>query len=307
MFGKRVSPSQPAFSQIMHNHTMPSKYHTQILTLLLAFLANPPLAAQEPPSADDDGSSEQVEDSDEAFRRRMELEDARRRDPSYTTPLGKQQKEQEKIDELPPASRENIRDQLVGIIMEEGQWEPSDALEEYPYEPTAAAREDADLMRQEQEAWDEQIEKYHEREAAAFGAYRTPPGNPGGTDGQPGESGTERGEAGGSGQAGQAGSAGSYAPYTADRSADEDEVSTAGAQQSALDFLRGAQGPASADPAVAARGSAAAETESARSPAAPAEAVPVRDLPGVIAIEDLDKLEGVEEQDPGDDAEPPPG
>ena len=39
-------------------------------------------------------------------------------------------------------SRDNIRDQLVDVIMENGEWEPKDALEEYPYQPTATAQSD---------------------------------------------------------------------------------------------------------------------------------------------------------------------
>ena len=49
---------------------------------------------------------------------------------------------------------------------------------------------DPELMQQEQEAWDEQIEKYHKREAAAFGTYIGPvpgPGNPEGAEGQDGQ------------------------------------------------------------------------------------------------------------------------
>ncbi|MGD8580396.1 MAG: hypothetical protein PVI46_13760, partial [Lysobacterales bacterium] len=149
--------------------------------------------------ADEDSSSQQVEESDEAFRRRMELEDARRRNSGYAIPTDTTKPKQEKLDKLPPESRENIRDQLVDIIVENGEWEPSDALKDYPYQPTAAAKKDRELLEQEQAAWDEQVQKYHEREAAAFGAYRGPvpgPGNP------TGEQGSGKEGAGGPGSAG---------------------------------------------------------------------------------------------------------
>lgn len=306
----------------MHNPTMRSMHWSLLLVAVLVTLASRPAAAQDPGSADDDASSERVEESDESYRRRMELEDARHRDPGYTSPAGTQQKKQEKIDALPPASRDHIRDQLVDIILEDGEWEPMDALEEYPYEPSAAAQADDGLLKREQAAWDEQIEKYHEREAAAFGAQRSAAGAPGeggaeadpeadpeahskanseGAGGKPGGAGSADGEAG------QPGARASYSPSAADRRDAEDEPGTAGAQQSALDFLRGQQGGAARVPGETdgrdEKSSAEAESESeseAENPAA-------REIPGIIAIEDLDKLEGAEAGDAAgerDDSEP---
>src|SRR5512134_2970188 len=131
------------------------------LSLTLA-VSLPPALAQDPPADDDaDGSSQQVEESDEEFRRRMELEDARTRDLGFPTPAASPPEDLEKIDKLPEKSRDNIRDQLIDVIVENGEWEPFDALREYPYEPTAAAQAEPDLLQQEQEAWDEQIRKYH--------------------------------------------------------------------------------------------------------------------------------------------------
>ena len=75
---------------------------------------------------------------------------ARQRDLGYTLPPETYAQQQEKIDKLPQESRDNIRDQLVDIIVEDGDWEPSDALKDYPYEPTAAARADPELMQREQ-------------------------------------------------------------------------------------------------------------------------------------------------------------
>lgn len=302
---------------MVHNPFM----RTLLLCLLLWLVPTLALAQATTP-ADREGSSEQVEESDEAFRRRMELEDARRRDPGYTPPAASQQKALEKIDKLPAESRDNIRDQLVDIIMENGEWEPSDVLAEYPYEPTAAAQADSELMQQEQEAWDEQVEKYHQREAEAFGAYRGAPPGPGAPGQENGEqSGAAGGESGArdgqGGQSGASGSVGSYDPYEANRSADDDQPSTAGAQQSALDFLRGQAGESSppADPGATGTEEATAQAESlTQADGAPqaetateaaAEATMARETPGIIAIEDLEKLQGTEIPEDDEDSETP--
>jgi hypothetical protein len=312
---------------MMHNPNMQNPLLPFLFALTLA-AGLPAALAQDSPVADEpDDSSRSVEESDEAYRRRMELEDARNRDAGYTVPSAgaSSGKGLEKIDKLPAASRDNIRDQLVDVIMENGEWEPFDALREYPYEPTAAAQAEPKLMQEEQEAWDEQIQKYHEREAAAYGATRGPvpgPGNPegkegGGEDGEQGGGQGEQGEGeqgageqgdgeqggGESGAAGgEAGSAGTYQPYEPNRSPAEDEVSTAGARQSALDFLRGQPGQAQAGAPSAPEAAFQREAEPEADPEADPEAEPqaepepepVLDTRGIIAIEDLDKLEGAD-------------
>ena len=347
---------QQTFSGVMHNPRMNPWLLRLLFSLALAWAALSPLQAQDP--GDEQGSdSSEVEESDEEYRRRMELEDARQRDLGYTLPAPTYAQKQEKLDKLPEESRDNIRDQLVDIIVENGDWQPSDALKEYPYEPTAAAAADPELMQQEQEAWDEQIGKYHKREAAAYGTYLGPapgPGNPDGGEGggQAGE-GSEGSEQGGGQQGGGAGAgaqpgtenggqddsaatAGSYDPYSPNRSRSEEAVSTAGVQQSALEFLKAMQGQGQA-PAPTSTAAAQAQAQSqagsaeagAAAPANPqAAAEPVQadaeeqpaeetspqeaesaseaeqqqstdqsveiDLttPGIIAIKDLEKLEG---------------
>ena len=279
--------------------------------------------------SDEDRSSQQVEESDEAFRRRMELEDARRRNSGYAVPTDTTKPKQEKLDKLPPESRENIRDQLVDIIVENGEWEPSDALKDYPYRPTAAAKQDRDLLEQEQAAWDEQVQKYHEREAAAFGAYRGPvpgPGNPTGEQGSGGNEGAgNAGSAGGGEEETEAGAV-SAAAYQSSHSRPEEETSTAGVSESALDFLKGrtgrppAAGQQGTEAAMAAQSAAAqsaaaqseetvAQTDSTQEAASEEDseaegkqeeaqesrekAVEINlDTPGMLAIDDLDKLRG---------------
>ena len=342
----RDGPVQSQFSGIGHNGIM-SRLPGNLLfwvVLCAAPAALAQVADQDPdqnPVQEADGGSAEVEESDEAYRRRMELEDARQRNLGYTLPPESYAAQQEKIDKLPEESRDNIRDQLIDIIVADGEWEPSDALKEYPYQPTEAALADADLLAREQEAWEEQVDKYHKREAAAFGTYLGPvpgPGNPGGQEG-----GTEAGEAaqgedvaglqqGGGpdgtgdgqegGQEGSSGAAGTYDPSRSRRSESGDEVSTAGTRQSALDFLTGQQGEAQPQPAppTVTAGSEVAAANAPDAPGqpvtpAPADPAPPEanasdqatgtqpadeatqiDLitPGIIAIEDLDKLEGTE-------------
>lgn len=317
---------------MVHNRSMRKSLNSILLALTLAAGLSPALA-QTSPVADETGdSSRSVEESDEAYRRRMELEDARNRDAGYTLPSAgaSSGKGLEKIDKLPAASRDNIRDQLVDIIVENGEWEPFDALREYPYEPTATAQAEPQLMQEEQEAWDEQLLKYHEREAAAYGARRGPvpgPANPGGKDGgeqagaqgeqgdgEQGEgeqgAGDQGGEQGGeqageqSGAAdGKAGSSGTYQPYEPNRSPAEDEVSTAGARQSALDFLRGQPGQAQAETEPEPEAEPEPQSDPQSDPEPDPE--PALDTRGIIAIEDLDKLEGAEAPEEPENSEEP--
>jgi hypothetical protein len=311
-------------------------------SLLLLFGGAALFAQDSEPTVDDDRSSEKVEQKDDSYRQQMELEDARSRDRTYIDNTYTQTGSQEKIDKLPEESRDNIRDQLVDIIVENGEWEPKDALAEYPYTPTASAESDSELKKQEQEAWDEQIEKYHEREAAAFGTHRGPvpgPGNPSGQEGgqqgdgaQPGQQGSGGGGQDGEGKSG-AGSAGTYQPYQSNSSSSDDEISTAGVSESALDFLKGGKGRQQAPPqgaeaeaqaqqqaqqqAQAQKQAADQATEAQQQAQAEAEAqqqmaqeqaaqenteqaqdeqqsteTPELDTRGIIAIRDLDKLEG---------------
>jgi hypothetical protein len=264
---------QQRFRLVAHNRAMIRIRFILAVALALGIAGTASLYAQETePVGDQDGSSERVEQTDEAFRRQMELEDARSKDRTYVDTTYTEKIDQEKIDKLPEGSRDNIRDQLVDVIMENGDWEPKDALEEYPYQPSAEAQSDAELEEQEQEAWDEQIQKYHEREAAAFGSHKGPvpgPGNPTGQEGgeqgegSQGQQGQQGGEQG-SGQGGRDGerdanTAGTYQPGA---SGSEDETSTAGVSESALDFLKsGRTGSQQQNPASSSDMQAQAQSE----------------------------------------------
>ena len=336
-----------------------------ILFAICSTLYTGVVQAQDSASPDDpDSSSEQAEQAEareDAYRKRMELEGSRDQDTFSNTTYTTEAK-QEKIDKLPKESRDNIREQLTDIIIENGQWEPFDALREYPYEPTEAARENPGLREQEQEAWAEQMEKYHQRESSAYGASRPsmpgsesrqaggspdPSGQQGESEGEGEQQGQSQGGAGESqgeegeqgegqdgegeskGEEGQQGSQGSssssassYDPYQPQQNDDPDEISTAGVSENALDFLKARQEQGSGSAGQAASSDEAVEQQQAFSQAedgaengAEDEAATAQQssqdsqqqseseiiIPGIIAIEDLDKLEGLAE--PEDDSE----
>ncbi len=295
------------------------------LLIISATLFTGLVYAQDSSGTDDqENSSEQAEAREDAYRKQMELEGSREQDTFANTTYSTQAK-QEKIDKLPKESRENIRDQLTDIIIENGQWEPFDALREYPYEPSEAAQTDPGLREREEEAWAEQVEKYNQREANAYGASRpSMPGNDAQQDGtspddkgQKGHAGQEQSEAGkpegegeqqgetqggegeSQGEQGQQGSRGStspssassYEPYQPQQNDDNDEISTAGVSESALDFLKARQQSGSSN---------------SGQQASPEQAMDQSEviIPGTIAIEDLDKLEGLTKPEEND-SDPP--
>ena len=300
---------QQRFSLNCHNNFMIDVISRIFLLVISATLYIGVVQAQDNAMPDDQSStSERTEASEDAHRRRMELGGTRDRDTFFNTTYTSQTG-QEKINKLPKESRDNIRDQLTDIIIESGQWEPFDALREYPYEPSEAAQGDPGLREREQEAWAEQVEKYHQREAKAFEANRpsmprtesqqaASQGESEGEGEQQGESRSGEGEA--QDEAGQQGSqgkssssAGSYEPYQSQHNDDADEISTAGVSESALDFLRAKQGQDSSS----AEYGAMTTQQSSQDSQQPSESEFV--IPGTIAIKDLDKLEGMAE--PEDD------
>lgn len=299
---------------MVHNQVMVKKFLILIVSLTLG---SPWLSTAwgqtSTDSGDSDDSSEQVEQREDSYRRQMELEDARSKNRAYVDTTYTESANQEKIDKLPPESRENIRDQLVDIIVENGEWEPSDVFGDYPYQPTEAAEADSELMEQELAAWEEQLEKYHQREAEAFGANRGPvpgPGNPTGQEGG-GQGEGSQGKQGGQQGSNSAASAGTYEPYQPVSTESSDEVSTAGVSESALDFLRGNTAQSQAGGQVQTAGeqadeSSQDETAQVAEQSTPEDAENSEDAQeassseitpnplGIIAIEDLDKLEGTE-------------
>lgn len=214
-----------------------------LLLLLIFLILAPPAgwAQSADPNPDVDvgdeqSSSEYVEESEEAYRRRMELEEANdgaeiiidRSSGTLKVPVG--------MDALPYESRKHLRDELRSVIIENGEWQAEDAQASYPYTPSAAAEKDPELRKQEEEAWGELVSEYHEREAAALAG--------GGRSGQPGGGqGGGQGQGQGQGQQGS-GSRGSGSPASEPPQASQAGSSAAGAgvSQSALEFLKGKQG-----------------------------------------------------------------
>lgn len=238
-------------------------------------------------------SSQQVDEREQNYRKNMELQENRFRDRQAANTTYVSRGAQEKIDQLPPASQENIKDQLRDMIMERREWKPGEDLSDYPYEPSTAARNDARLERQEREAWSEQIQKYQQREAAAYAGEPAPAG-------------------------------GAADPHA-------QETSTAGVSESALDFLQGRGGKVPAgqpggpmengDPlasTVTAGGPSGSESGDAAqqqtaSPAPQQTAAAVQagpagaaETPGSLALEELSRLQGMSAAAGGEHSEPVP-
>lgn len=287
------------------------------VTLALILISGGRLFAQEEPTEEAD-TSQHVDESEENYRQRMELRDQRYQEQSRVNTTYASQAGEGKLDQLPPASREHIKEQLRDMIIENRQWQPGDELTDYPYEPSAAAQTDPALNKLEREAWAEQLEKYQEREAAAYANASAK--TSASADGQQDSSETASGQgdpgsksAGASGKESAAGSPGkdskeqSREAY-AEQSQAPPEVSTAGVSESALSFLQGLGGQGqqpgpqsngesagqSAGPqepsASGSAGNPAAEAADAESAASAAVAAAI---PGSVEIGDLAMLQGM--------------
>lgn len=209
-----------------------------LLMLGLVPLMFPPSGwSQEDEAEVSEDSSKHVEESEEAYRRRMELEEARDRADVIPDRSAGSLKAPEGMDALPPESRKHLRDELRNIIIEQGEWQPEDVNVIYPYNPSAAAQKDPELRKQEGQAWGELIQEYHKREAAALqaGGARSSGSSPG---------------AGSSAASGQAGANSSEKSKSASPDAHSTEMRAetaatsstaagAGVSQSALEFLKG--------------------------------------------------------------------
>ncbi|HKX56905.1 MAG TPA: hypothetical protein VJN01_12420, partial [Xanthomonadales bacterium] len=177
------------------------------------------IASEEKEPVASDDSSRHVEESEEAYRRRMETAESHDQADVIRPRSSGTAKAPEGIDALPADSRKHLRDELRNVIIEQGEWQPGDAGKVYPYSPSAAAEQDPELRQQEEKAWGELIAEYHKREAAALAA-----GGGRGNGQDPGEE--DQAGAPGSGQQAQAGSSsgsgsGKSASNPAGRSATE--------------------------------------------------------------------------------------
>ncbi len=253
----------------------------------------------EPGEAEKD-TSQRVDESEESFRTRMELRDLRFRQQPRADMTYSSGGEKSKLDQLPEASREHIKEQLRDMIMASRQWEPGEDVSDYPYEPSSAAQNDAKLRSLEREAWTEQLQKYQQREAAAYATAK---------DGKDGEHGDQEGGKGTEGAGGAndgAGGAGSQAasksqansarnpePYTG-RDHEMEAISTAGVSESALSFLQSKGGQmGTTDPQSKAGAGNEADDAAVDDSGSASESPEVAAPPGSLALSELALLQGM--------------
>jgi hypothetical protein len=229
-----------------------------VLALLLcAGLAWPlALAAQTDEDAEDTGdSSQHVEESEEAYRRRMETQDGMGQTDVIPDRPATGGTTGDGIDDLPFESRKHLRDEMRNVIMEQGEWQPEDATKTYPYHPSAGAQADPELRQKEEKAWGELVAEYHKREAAALagGSHSggPPPGGQSGGQGggqSGGQAGNQAGAKAKSGGSATPNSQASRSPGTQPKARPEarpeaeaagSTAAGAGVSQSALEFLKG--------------------------------------------------------------------
>ncbi len=199
-----------------------------LFALALSLLFAPAVApAQDSGDADAgneaDDPSRETDISEDNYRRFMELDDRRLERPAFPAAAMQPGSQLQKMGQLPESSQKHLRNQLRGIILARGDWTPEEIGRDYPFVPSAEARADSQLLRDEIEAWAELVTEYHEREAAVYAAGSGTPGAPAGNDpataqqqaggapgspggdnrgGETGPDGQAGGEAGGEGQAG---------------------------------------------------------------------------------------------------------
>lgn len=247
------------------------KYFCNILFVLWVFpsfsgMAQTVTGAEDtavtPPSPDNPASQE-VEVSEDNYRRFMELKDRRQQPNIIPETVFKPQGSLQKIEALREDSQKHLRNQLRDIILQSEQWKPGDELQLYPYVPSTRAQDNPSLQRGEAEAWDELLAGYHQREAEIYAnSTRSEAamasangqsdqseasddgdkgdGNKGDGNNEGGNKGTQAAEASNAGQNGA--SADSYSPSSSNAATNP---VTAGISQNALEFLinngRGAQ------------------------------------------------------------------
>ena len=282
------------------------------LCLVTAFTPATPVAAQETapdqvigqgakkadeapaPAEPAEDPSRETDVSEDNYRRFMELDDRQLERRPFPVTGYAPRSGLTKVERLPEASQKHLRNQLRGLILTRGEWTPAERGRPYPFVPSAAARSDANLLRQEAEAWSELVAEYHDREEAIRTArmarsqgqaqaqvgeadHRTQaggaaaPGQP--SDGTPvrgsGANGAGQGADGRSAEARQAARANprqSLAPPPETATAPEMPGATSdeGVEQSAADYLRDRGLAADATPADAPPTSAPAPTEPGR-------------------------------------------
>jgi len=226
-------------------------------------------------------AGQEVEINEDTYRQFMELKDAKRQGDMMPEDAFKPGTGLQKLEKLPEESQKHLRNELREIIVQGDPWQPGDEESEYPYVPSPAAGKDPSLQKQEQEAWGELVDSYHQREAqiyansakssAAMGSQDGSANKPG--DGENTDGDGEQNKRGKEGQqAGQESSAdpndgtGTYSPNTRN---DPNARSSAGVSQNAMEFLQGL-GKAGSDSSGGGPGSSEGNGGRAGSPESPA-------------------------------------
>lgn len=212
---------------------------------------------------------QEVEISEENYRRHMELGDVELQRNTFPVTDYAAQAELQKMSRLPEASQRHLRDQLRDQIMQGGPWTPADAEREYPFVPSRAARGDGELRGKESEAWEELVGEYHAREAQM--QANAPAG---GGQGQAADAGDGQARMGVEEMSARTKAAAQQANAGRDGAAQSDQDSlqgdpqaadpmASGSEESALQFLTGGKATAA--------GQAANKREQAEAPAAGTE------------------------------------
>jgi hypothetical protein len=145
------------------------------LAVALGVTLTPALApaqetASENTEEDADDPSRETDISEDNYRRFMELDDRRLERPAFPAAAIQPSSQLQKMGQLPESSQKHLRNQLRGIILARGDWTPEEMNRDYAFVPSAEARKDGQLLRDEIEAWTELVTEYHEREAAIYAA-----------------------------------------------------------------------------------------------------------------------------------------
>ncbi len=302
----RTARAQPPLTPSARFHLELKRVFTALLLAIPAGLwaQSADIAGQEKTSEGDE-TSQHVEESEEAFRRRMETAESHDQSAVMRPRSSGTNKVPEGIDALPADSRKHLRDELRNVIIEQGEWQPEDAGKVYPYTPSAAAEKDPQLRQQEQAAWGELVQEYHKREAAALAM--------GGGRGGSQESKEQR-----TGSSAGVSGSGRKSSDPAERSASdavESTAASAGVSQSALEFLKqqqsGAAGGQSGAEAGGASGAIAAassqDSPSARQSQTQAPSQPPPSTAAQAAAGKPAENERSKEPDEPEALKPPPG
>lgn len=165
--------------------------------------------------ADGEDPSRETDISEDNYRRFMELDDRRLERPAFPVSGMAPTTGLQKMGQLPESSQKHLRNQLRGIILSRGAWTPAERDAPYSFAPSAQARGDAQLLRQEAEAWAELVNEYHDREAAILAGTAAPPAGQEGASspgqpasGEPAGNAPEQQANAGTGQGGNPGSQG---------------------------------------------------------------------------------------------------